>query len=52
MAASIVVGPLVLSRERYPCNTIQLWRCMPTNAETAKPAMIALTGGTEFLRFF
>ena len=36
-------------REKYPCNTIQVWRCTPTNARTAKPAMIPLTGGTMFL---
>ena len=52
LPAAFFVGPLVLLREKYPCNTIQGRRCKPTNAWRAKSAMIALTGGTAFLRFY
>ena len=27
-----IVGLMILSREKYPCNNIPVWRCMPTNA--------------------
>ena len=51
MSAAFAVGPLVLTREKYPCNTIQVRRCMSTNAQRLNSAMIALTGRTEFLTF-
>ena len=47
-----MVGPLVLPREKYPCNTKQVQRYMPTNAWNVKSAIIALTGGTAFLKFY
>ena len=52
LPAVFVVGPMVLPGEKYTCNTIQLWRCTPTNARRAKSAIIALTGGATFLRFY
>ena len=52
MQAAFVVGPLVLLREKYPCNTIQVQRYMPTNEQRVKSAMIGLTGATAFLRFY
>ena len=52
MPAVFVVDPLVLLKEKYPCNTLQVWRSMPTNAQKVKSAMIALTCGTAFLRFY
>ena len=52
LSTAFVVGPMVLPREKYPCNTIQLWRYTPTNARRAKSEYIALTGGTTFLRFY
>ena len=30
---AVVVGPLVLPREKYPCSNIQLQRCTLTNAQ-------------------
>ena len=48
LPATFVVGPLVLPREKYPYNTIQVRRCMPTNAQKVKSAVIPLTGGTVF----
>ena len=52
MPAAFVVGPLVLTREKYSGNNIQVRRCMLTNARRVKFAMIALTGGKAFLRFY
>ena len=52
MSIAYVVGPLVLPREKYLGNTIQRQRCIPTNAQRVKSAIIALTGGTTFLRFY
>ena len=52
LPGALVVGPLVLPREKYPFKTIQVQRCSPTNAQKIKSAMIALTGGTVFLRFY
>ena len=49
---AFAVDPLVLSREKYPCNSIQVQRCIPTNAGKVKSAMIALAGRTAFLRFY
>ena len=52
MQAAFVVGPLVLLREKYLCNIIQVQRYMPTNERRVKFAMIGLTGATAFLRFY
>ena len=52
LPASFIVGPLVLPREKYPCKTVQVWRCMVTNGQRVKSAMIALIGGTTFPRFY
>ena len=52
MPAAFVVGPLVLSREKYPCNNIKAQRCTATNAQRFKSAMIELTGRTAFLKFY
>ena len=52
MPNAFVVGPLVLTREKYSGNNIQVRRCMLTNAQRVKSAMIALTGGKAFLRFY
>ena len=52
LPAAFVDGLLVILREKYPCNIIQVWRCKPTNALRVKSAMIAFTGGTAFLRFY
>ena len=46
LPAAFVVGSLVLSREINPCNTIQVWRCAPTNAQKVKSVIIALAGRT------
>ena len=46
------VGPLVLLREKYLCNTIQARKCRLTNGRTVKCTMIALTGGAVFLSFY
>ena len=48
LPAAFFVGRLVLPREKYPCSTIRVWRCTPTNAWRAKSAMIAVTGRTDF----
>ena len=32
LPTAFVVGPLVLPREKYPCNTIKVQRCMPIKA--------------------
>ena len=52
LPTAFVVGPLVLPREKYPYDTIQVRRCMPTNVQRVKSAMIALTGAKAFLRFY
>ena len=52
LPAAFIVGPLVLPREKHPCNTMQVWRCMLKNAQRAKSAMNALTDETAFLRFY
>ena len=38
LSAASVVGPLVLLRDKYPCNTTKLWKCMPTKAQKVKSA--------------
>ena len=48
LPTAFVVGRLVLSREKYPCNTIQVQTYKPTNAQTVKSVMIALTGRSLF----
>ena len=42
LPAAFVVGPLVLTREKHPCNTKQVTMCTSTNAHPVKSAMIAL----------
>ena len=41
LPAAFVVGPLVLLREKYPCNTMQVQRY-------AESTMIALTDETDY----
>ena len=41
LPAAFVVSPLVLPREKYPCNTMQVQRY-------AESAMIALTDETDY----
>ena len=42
LPAAFVVGPLVLTREKHPCNTKQVTMCTSTNAHPVKSAMIVL----------
>ena len=52
LPVAFVVGPLVLPRDKYLCNTLQLQRCMPTNTQRIKSGMIALSSRIAFLRFY
>ena len=51
LPAAFVVGPLILLREKYPCNTKQVQRCTSTNSQRVKSAVTAVTGRTAFLGF-
>ena len=39
-------------RQTDQCSTMQVRRCMPINVQRVKSAMIALTDGTAFRRFY
>ena len=43
---------LVLRREKCPCSAMQARRCTSTIARRVRSVMIALTGGTDYLRFY
>ena len=38
LPASFVIDPLILPREKYPYNTIKVWRCTPTKARKVRSA--------------
>ena len=48
---AFIVGLLTLLREKYPCNAIYVWRCMPTKAQIVRSANVCAHRQNKFLLY-